>query len=441
MFQGFSARIESLGPVRSLFLGYLVYGAIGWALLSLPWMTEAGASVAPLDNLFTAFSAMSTTGLATVSTPTSYSFVGELVVLLLIQVGGLGYMTVGSFILMATKRLPTQRARVAEAGFSLPKNVRVSTFLRRVVIYTLGVEFAGAVLLYLAFSRAGVDGALWQAIFHSVSAFCTAGFSLFPDSLEGFRTDFAVNAIIAALSLAGAIGFLVVHDAVNAATDPNHRITLTTRVILTTTFWVIAAGTAVMFLAEPAFFGMTAEARLMTSFFQAMTALTTVGFNTYPIGSLAAPMVFGMLLLMILGASPAGTGGGLKSTSVSTALAAAGSALRGQDHISFRGCEIPQHRIMNAYAALVFYVGTLALGCFLLLLLESFPFEDIVFEAASALGTVGLSRGITGDLQPLSKLIIVVMMFIGRLGPLTFGLAMFRPANPDDAPRREDLAV
>lgn len=440
MLQGLSARLKQLGPVRSLFVGYLLYGAIGWALLSLPWMLEGGVDVAPIDNLFTAFSAMSTTGLATVSTPASYSFAGELVILLLIQVGGLGYMTMGSFVLMATKRLPEERAKVAEAGFSLPEGVRASTFLRRVVIYTLAVESAGAGLLYLAFSDAGVDGALWQAIFHSVSAFCTAGFSLFSDSLEGFQTNFAVNAIVAALSLAGAIGFLVVHDAVNAATNPKHRITLTTRVILATTFWVIAAGTAVLFLAEASFFAMAPETRLLTSFFQAMTALTTVGFNTYPIGNLAAPMVFAMLLLMILGASPAGTGGGLKSTSVSTALAAAGSALRGQDHISFRGCEIPQHRIMNAYAALVFYVGTLGLGCFLLLLLESFAFEDVVFEAASALGTVGLSRGITGDLQPLSKIIVIVMMFIGRLGPLTFGLAMFRANAPEDS-RREDLAV
>jgi len=177
----------------------------------------------------------------------------------------------------------------------------------------------------------------------------------------------------------------------------------------------------------------------MTSFFQAMTALTTVGFNTVPIGGLAHSVLFLILLLMILGASPSGTGGGIKSTTVTAVYAQMLSSLRGKDRVEFGGRFIPRHRLATATASVAFYALSLCAGVYLLLLTEPLPLPDLVFEATSALGTVGLSMGITPALSALGKLVVIVLMFAGRVGPLSLGAALFAPRN--ESPREEDLAV
>ncbi|MEQ8835809.1 MAG: potassium transporter TrkG, partial [Lacipirellulaceae bacterium] len=181
-----SHPFRNWNPLKVLLLGYASYMAIGWIALCLPLCHEA-EDVPAIDHLFTAISAVSTTGLATVSTPATYSFYGELVILVLIQLGGIGYMTLGSFILLARKRkLTPERAEIAKLTFALPEGFQLRGFLRNVVLFTLIIESLGAVSLYFEFRSAGVEDCLWQAIFHAVSAFCTAGFSLFPDSLMGF---------------------------------------------------------------------------------------------------------------------------------------------------------------------------------------------------------------------------------------------------------------
>ena len=418
---------------------------IGWILLCLPFCVRDEAEAGAIDHLFTAVSAVSTTGLATVGTPTTYTAAGQVVILLLIQAGGIGYMTLGSFVLLARHReLTEDRQSIARLAFSLPEGFRVAGFLRNVVLFTLTIETIGAVALYAAFRRVGVEDAGWQAMFHSVSAFCTAGFSIFPSGLEAFPADVWVNAVVAALSLSGAIGFLVMSDLFWSLSGRREKITLTSRIILHATFWTIAIGWALIFLIEPSLRSMPAEERLMASGFQAMTALTTVGFNTVPIGSLGTSTTFLMLLLMILGASPSGTGGGLKSTSVSAALATTWSVLKSRPKVTFWGCEVPQHRLTAAFASLVFYVLVFFVGGLMLLIVQSAaatetPFEDVVFEAASALGTVGLSRGATGELTPLGKLVIIGLMFIGRVGPVTFGLALL--SGGTEVAEKDDLAI
>ncbi|MCC9642472.1 hypothetical protein LOC71_09315 [Rhodopirellula sp. JC740] len=432
--------LSRISPLKLLLLGYASYVLIGWITLSLPFAQE-GEGVSALDNLFTATSAVSTTGLATVGTPDSYSFVGELTILIMIQLGGVGYMTIGSFILLAQRRtLPQTNEEIAKIAFTLPEGFGVRELLRNVVLFTLGIEAFGCVALYFAFREAGVEHSVWQAIFHSVSAFCTAGFSLFPNGLESFRANFWVNAIIAALSLCGAIGFLVFSDLARSFTHPESNRTLTTKIILRATLISVLVGWMLLFLTEPSYRSMPAEQRVLASGFQAMSALTTVGFNTTSIGELALGPTFLMLLIMIVGASPSGTGGGLKSTSVSAAIATTMSTLRGRDKVTFWGCEVPAHRLSSAFASLVFYVAIFFLGGFLLLLLQTeSPFEDVIFEAASALGTVGLSRGLTGELQPLGKCVVIALMFIGRIGPITFGLAL--AAGAHEFRERDDLAV
>ncbi|MEM6424350.1 MAG: potassium transporter TrkG [Cyanobacteria bacterium P01_D01_bin.128] len=410
-------------------------------MLCLP-IAWQGESISPLDNLFIATSAISTTGLITVNTPDAYNFFGELVVACAFQVGGLGYMTLGSFVILAqAKPLPAVRQQIGETVFSLPERFDLRLFLKHTIIFTVLVEIAGFIGLYIAFSLDQVPNALWAAIFHSISAFCTAGFSVFPNSLENFRDNLLVNVVVTCLSLLGAIGFIVVTDVWLSFRNRTRAITLTTKIILSATFSVIAIGWVFLFFADPSLIELPLGERLMASGFQSMTAMTTVGFNTHPIGSLGAAPVLVMVILMVIGASPSGTGGGLKTTSISAALAVVWSALRGQRDAVFLSRRIPSDRVLGAFTALVFYLIMFLAGSVAMLTIQGQVFEDVVFEAASALGTVGLSRGITGDLLPLGKLVIILLMFIGRIGPVTFGLALFNQARQRVRLAKEDVAI
>ena len=453
------AFLTTLHPVKVVAGGYASYMLLGWLLLLMPFSHE-GEPVSALDNLFIAASAVSTTGLATVSPAGSYNFFGELVILALIQLGGVGYMTAGSFVILAGgKKLSDFRRGVTESAFVLPSGMRVERFVLHVVAFTLAVEAAGAVALFYAFRDAGAPGdtgeLVWTAVFHSISAFCTAGFSLYDTSLEAFRGHFWVNAVVSALSLCGAIGFIVLSDAWQVVTGRRERLTLTSRIILHATAWVLGGGWLLLFVGDAGLAELPAEERLLASFFQSMTAMTTVGFNTHPISSLSLASVVLMLGLMVIGASPSGTGGGMKSTTVSATVATIRAALTGRERIAFAGRAIPERRLRTAAATVGTYLLVLAVAVYLLMLTEGpeLPFADLVFETFSALGTVGLSRGVTGDLSTLGKLVLIAVMFLGRLGPVSFGVALLARGGTDTAgseqtgPARsveaeeEDLAV
>jgi trk system potassium uptake protein TrkH len=416
-------------PAKLVLAGYASYVLLGWALLCTPW-AQAKTGVAALDNLFVATSALSTTGLVTVSVSDDYSLMGQIVVLALIQLGGVGYMTCSSFVILC-RRQPLSEARegIAKAVFSLPASFRIDKFIRSVIIFTLLVESVGAVALYAVFYRAGVPAPAWSAVFHSVSAFCTAGFSLYNSSFEAFAGDFWLHAIVAALSCTGAVGFIVCVDAWRKLTGRVAHVTLTTKIILHATLWILLAGTLAFFFTEPSVRQMPLDQRLMASFFQAMAAMTTVGFNTVPIGALSRAALLLVTILMVIGASPSGTGGGLKSTTVAVIYGIMRSALRGHSEVRFWGHRIPEERVWAAVASLGLYLSFLLLGTYLLTMTEAASFENILFEAASALGTVGLSTGITPQLTDIGKVIVTFLMFVGRLGPLTFGLALFLPAG------------
>lgn len=435
-------RLLAGDPVRAVIVGYASYVLIGWALLCLPWSVMAPGGASWLDHAFTAVSAVSTTGLATVSTGGVYSGFGQGVVLLLIQLGGLGYMTISSCVLLAVSgRLPVWRERVGAACLSLPPSFQVGPFLRLAVGYTLVMEAVGAWLLHGAFVRAGVESAWWQAIFHSVSAFCTAGFSLFSNGIEGFRDDVGVNLILIALSYLGAIGFIVIHDVWTSLRHLRARVTLTTRVILTSTTLISIGGTILVACDEPSVASLSLGSRWMAAWFQVMSASTTVGFNTVPIADFSSANLFLLTVIMIIGASPAGTGGGLKTTTITALWAVGAAVIRGRSRVSFLGREIPVARIRMAVAATLFYALTLAAGIYALSLAQpSTVLADLVFEVISALGTVGLSRGITGDLSETAKVIVTVLMFMGRAGPLVLGTALFRGTDDPPAPE-EDVVV
>jgi len=433
-FRGIRDFSLGLPPVKLVFLGYLSYVVLGWLVLCLPFAHQ-GQGNGVLDYLFTSTSAVSTTGLITVSTSDSYSLFGEIVILMLIQLGGLGYMTVSSFVILSRKRdLSDRRANISSAVFSLPQSFRIDKFIRSVIVFTVVIESLGAAAIYSVFRANGVPNAAWSAIFHSVSAFCTAGFSLYNNSLESFAGNFWLNAILAVLSYLGAVGFIVCVDVWRRFTNRIQSVTLTTKIILHTTLWLSVVGTLFIFLTEPSIQSRPPEQRLVISFFQAMTAQTTVGFNTISVAAMSKATLLAITILMVIGASPSGTGGGLKSTTFSAILGVMWSALRGERVVKFYGHPIPEERVQTAVASLGFYVTSLLVGTLLLALTEAGDFEGILFEAASALGTVGLSTGITPTLTGLGKLIIVMLMFIGRLGPLTFGMALvLRPRAATEA--------
>jgi len=437
--RGLRLWLGTLSTPRLLLLGYGGYMLVGWLLLALP--LAHSEPVRLIDSLFIAVSAVSTTGLVSIDPGGSFNLFGEIVILALIQAGGLGYMTLGSIAALALKRrLSLAQQHAAIGAFGLPADFDLRLFLKEIGGFVLCVEAVGAVILWILFARAGVENALWNGIFHSVSAFCTAGFSLFANSLEDFRADTAVNLVIAVLAYLGAIGFLVFADIWENLRRRRQALGFVSRVILVTTLAFSAFGTLLLYVFEPTIAALSGGERVLAAFFQAMTATTTVGFNTVPMGPLAVGSVMVMYLLMMFGASPAGTGGGLKSTTLATLVALVVATLRGQTRVRVLGHAVPPDRQRPQAASISFYVLVLFVAVFGLAWFEDAPLEALAFEAISAIGTVGLSTGVTGGLTDLGKATIIALMFMGRVGVLTFGLALAanvrrgpgERAGPDD---------
>jgi trk/ktr system potassium uptake protein len=429
-----------LKPAQFLTLGFLSYVVLGVLLLSLPAAQEQPVML--LDNLFNVTSAVSTTGLTTINVADHYTFVGEFVLLGLFQLGGIGYMTVSSFILLARGRaLSDSRIGILKTEFALPEGLEIGSFIRDIVVFTMIIEIVGAALLYSEFSAAGVRDPLWSAVFHCVSAFATAGFSLNANSLEDFRGNGIVCTTIGSLSYLGAIGFIVIQDAWRAVRSKAYQITFTSKVILGITAFIFLSGTPLLYFGDASMLALPPLERFYAAAFQIMTASTTAGFNTVPISKLSSASLTLIMVAMIIGASPCGTGGGIKTTSLSSLWAVMISTLRNRPRITFWLHEIPLARVLTAVAAASMYLTCLAGGVFLLCLVEYHSFVAIVFEAASALGTVGLSMGITGELTAMGKLLVTLLMFVGRVGPLTIGLAFFHRGVNVPVCKRADLAV
>jgi len=432
---------NTFSPVSAVFSGYLSYVLFGWAMLSLP-ISRSVDYISPLDNLFIATSAMSTTGLTTISVSDNYTIFGQLIILLLIQLGGIGYMTFGSFVILSRKtELSPVRTEISKAVFSLPKSFNIYKFIRSVIIYTVVVETAGMLLLWWAFAAAGAPSPLYNAFFHSISSFCTAGFSTFNDSFMSYSDNFWILSIISVLSYLGAIGFIVFVDYWRKLKKETTRVTLTSKIILWTTFWLSIAGTVLIFLDEPMIQNSDPAQRLLSAFFQCMTAMTTVGFNSVDVGVMSKASVLIIMVLMIIGASPSGTGGGVKSTTFSAILGIIRSAMRGERKVTYWGRVIPFERLWMAVANASIYIVFLIVGVYLLFLTESASFDKIFFEAASAIGTVGLSMGITASLTGMGKIIITLLMLGGRIGPLTVGMVLFLKKTGNNEPVDDDLAV
>ena len=437
----YSLFLLRLTPHQNIAQTVLSYTVLGTILLSLPFMTSARVSF--LDNFFTAAAAVSTAGLQTVNFADSYSFLGKLVVLILIQIGGLGYMTFSSFVYLSFSerhRLRHLQQESLSAEVSLPKTLDITSFLHSAFIFTLVAESIGAVFLFNYFRHHdySILNALWYSIFHSVSAFCTAGYALWSNGLENFVDSKTINIVISCLTLAGSMGFIVVTDVFNFIRRKTTSISLTTKLIVLATLIILTFGTIILFVTTP---GLT----IWEACFQSIAAMTTAGFHTVNTGLLSSCSLLVLIMLMSIGGAPSGTAGGMKLTAFFSVVAIMYTRLQLRTRVQVLGRRLPLMRLYAATSTFLLYTMFLLTSIFLLTWTEKLPFLSLVFESAAALSTSGLSTGITSQLSILGKFIIIGTMIIGRIGVLTFGVALLSHDDDEEetpkAKPTEDLAV
>jgi trk system potassium uptake protein TrkH len=435
----FPMRMKNLAPGKVLIAYYAASILVGSALLCLP-IAANGEPLSFLDAIFTATSAQCVTGLIVVDTGTKLTLFGQLVVLLLIQVGGLGITTfsVYLFFYLGLGMGIRDRWLIQETLLHSPIE-SMRELIRAIFGLTLIIEGIGTVLLSFAFvPDLGWGKGLYYALFHSVSAFCNAGFSLFPDSLVGYRNSPLVNMTIIGLIVLGGIGFLVMKEVIDLMKRGRgrRRLSLHSRLVFLTTILLIFGGAGLIWLLEwrTSFTGMGVGESLWTAFFQSVTA-RTAGFNTIDLNLLEVPTLFLLIFLMFVGASPGSSGGGIKTTSLALFIAVLHSWLKGNPHTNVFRRTLSDEATSKVMTLVMTALMVLVVAVFLLLAVQlqglsagasRGVFIEYTFEAVSAFATVGLSLGATAKLVPLGKVVIILLMFIGRVGLLTVAFTMLR---------------
>lgn len=436
----YSIFLLHLTPHQNVAQTILSYTVLGCIVLSLPFMTRGGVGF--LDNLFTAAAAVSTAGLQTVNFADSYTLLGKMVVLVLIQIGGVGYMTFSSFVFLSLSQKHKLRKRQEEAlsaEVKLPNSLKLSDFLWSALVFTAIAESIGAALLfnYFRHHNYSILNAAWYSIFHSISAFCTAGYTLWNNSLANFADSKTINLVISCLSLAGSLGFIVVADLFNFLRRKTTEISFTTKVIVITTCSLLAFGTFTLFVTTPSL-------SLTEAFFQTVAASTTSGFTTVDMQQISACSFLLIILIMCIGGSPSGTAGGIKTTAFASVVAIVYSHLRLNPRVELLSHRFPITRLYAATSTVLLYSVFWFISIFLLTWTEKLPFLNLVFESAAALSTAGFDTGTSASLSVLGKLIIIVTMLIGRIGVVTFSMALLASDEDDEKPKhvsQADVAV
>lgn len=420
-----------VNSIQIIALGFAATILAGALLLSLPAANRNGAAIAFTDALFTATSATCVTGLVVYDTYTHFTLFGQIVIICLIQIGGLGFMTVATLFFMVMRRKIglAERGLLAESvsAFQIGGVVRL---IRRVLIGTALFEGTGAILLAIRFCpQMGAATGVYYAIFHSVSAFCNAGFDLMGrfspyTSLVPYQSDVLVNLVIMALIVIGGLGFVVWNDVAEHGWRYG-RYHLHTKIVLLSTFLLIVAGAALFYILEKGntLAGMPPAGKLLASLFQSITP-RTAGFNTVDMAALTEGGSALTMLLMLIGASPGSTGGGVKTTTIAVILLATISYIRNTDDINVFHRRLESGVLKRAYCSATIYVALSVLGIFLILATQNLPMKDVTFETLSAIGTVGLSTGITRELGTFSRIVITLLMYSGRVGSLTLAMAI-----------------
>jgi len=420
-------------PARVLAASFLAAILVGTALLSLPFSTGDGRT-SFIDAFFTATSAVCVTGLVVKDTPNHYSPAGQAVILVLLQLGGLGIMTFSTLILLAARRRISVRERLLiQSSFhpGIPRDL--PSLVRSIFLFTVAIEAAGAAALFLFFAPvSGASRAVPLAVFHSISAFCNAGFSLFSDSLVGYRGNVGIVLTVAALIVLGGIGFPVLREslALIAARVRGRRMraSLHLRLVVVTSLCLILAAAVALFFLERGFSmsSMGTGERALASLFQGITA-RTAGFNTVPIAALGPAAVMIMLFLMFIGASPASTGGGVKTSTAALLVLIIRARASARETVAAFHRTLAGELVLRAFTLVALGLAVILVAAAALLTAQpELGLRSALFEVFSAFGTVGLSMGITPGLTPAGKIIIILTMFIGRVGPLTLLYALSR---------------
>lgn len=424
--------MKRLSPPRIVVLGFLITIIVGTILLSLPWASRDGSRLGVVDALFTATSATCVTGLVVKDTGSFFSLFGQIVILVLFQVGGLGIMTLSTlFAVLLGRKLTIRENVVVQGALDQHKVEGLTVLIKHILLFTLSIQIIGAGLLswrWMHLNALPPLEAAYQGIFHSISAFCNAGFSLFHDSLFRFRGDLYTNLVMVSLIVLGGLGFVVLLDFFQLRFWPKKKVrfSLQTKIVLSTTVFLIVIGTLLFIILEKdnTLANLSLGEKIMGAHFQSITA-RTAGFSTLPVQKLATPTLLVIIALMFIGASPGSTGGGIKTSTFCIVLASLRAMMKNRNEVGLFGRTFP--REVTRKVIVIFILALVWIFTFTLLLSvveKDEPFLGILFEVTSAFGTVGLSTGITADLTPLGKILITLTMFVGRIGPLTLALAV-----------------
>lgn len=431
-FSGWLLKMHPASMIILSFAGLILAGAL---LLMLPPASRKGA-LPFIDALFTSASAVCVTGLTVVDTGSAFTLFGQTVILLLIQIGGLGVMTVSVMLFTLMGRIIPFRQRMAlQDVFAHTPREDIFQMVHTIFVFTAAVEGLGALVLFIRWRLdMPLGAAVWKSVFHSVSAFCNAGFSLFPDNLMRSSGDWTVNAAVCLLIVLGGIGFPVVHDIhcrIKARRIRRYKLAVQTKIVLTTTGVLILAGAVLFWLLESnnAMAGRSLGDSFLIAVFQSVTC-RTAGFNTIDIGSLHDATLVLMIFLMFFGASPGSCGGGVKTTTLALIFAYTVSGIRRQKRVNLFSKSIPQDTIGRSLSLILVSISLIAIVVFVILAGSALQgniggvperrFLGYLFEAVSAFGTVGLSMNVTPTLSAWAKSWIILLMLVGRVGILTF---------------------
>ena len=407
------AFLKKQSPVRLIALGFALTILLGSGLLMLPCCVRDGVTLSYIDALYTSTSAVCVTGLIAVDSYDTFTAVGQTLLAVLIQIGGLGVTAIGAgVILLVGRKMDLKSRTLVREAMNLDSGRGVARFVRDVFVTTLIIEAVGALLSFAVFVQDyPLPRAIGISLFHSVAAFNNSGFDILGGgtSLIPYQDDVALNLITAALVILGGIGFLVIRELLTTRFRWK-RFSMHTKVVLSVSGALLAGGTLLLYLTE--------EITPLGAFFASMTA-RTAGFSTFSFGEFSSAGLLVMMVLMVIGASPGSTGGGIKTTTVFVLLKGIGASATNKSERAFHYA-IPHEAFRKAAVILMIALGLILCSTFLLCIFEpEIAFEDLLFEMSSAFGTVGLSTGITAGLSLPSKLISIVMMYVGRLGPLT----------------------
>ncbi len=416
---------------RTICLGFIAVILAGTALLMLPFATSSGQWNNPIVALFTATSAVCVTGHVVVDTATYFSGFGQFVIMLLVQIGGLGYMTVTTFLLLLLGRRFGLKDKIAIQQALDRRSLQGSNqILRSIVATTMIFELTGAFLLLLEFvPRVGWPKGLWFAIFHSVSAWNNAGFALFSDNLVSYQGSLLLNMVITGLIIFGGIGYevilelyLMLRERITNSSIRTVR-SLNFRVAVSTTIFLLLSGTLSIWLIEmrntQTLAPLGTGQQLLAAWFQAVTS-RTAGFNTIDVSKMTTAGLFITIALMLIGGCPGGTAGGIKTTTARILASSTYAVLQGKESVVLYRRQVPNGLILKAVGVTFGSIMTVVAAVIIISLVEppKLNFIQILFEVVSGFGTVGLSMGITADLTAVSKLVLVATMYIGRVGIL-----------------------